>query len=237
MQQRTVLAAAAATVAVLGTSVVAGAAISGARVFGLGGNGRRPAMITLAASDRAGTSPPHVVTRTEYEDQRVVVTTTAPMEPARHDSTLPAPRPAATSAPAVATVEPAPAPGTPEPETEPTEPDHEQPHKAPSPTTEPSPALPSTPPTEPAPVQNTTSPTTTPPPAPSPVQTIDTAAGAIHVQVVGSSLTVTSVDAPGFQVETSVSGTRATVHFESSSQEYEVHISLSNGQVTWHYDN
>jgi hypothetical protein len=104
------------------------------------------------------------------------------------------------------------------------------------PRTEPSPTVPSasSPPTEDTPPVANAVPSTTTAPA---VQTIDTTAGAIHVQTDGTSITITSVDAaPGFQVETSVSGARATVHFESRTQEYEVLISVSNGQLTWHYN-
>jgi hypothetical protein len=233
MQQRKVLAVAAATVAVLGTTSVAAMAVSGAGMFG--GKPHQTGVALAAVRSVAGT-PTRVVTRTEFDDQRVVVTTpSTPTTAARgaHSAAPSITAPASTSTePGVAGPHASITPAVSAPAPSPTHTHAKDPQE---PISEPSPTVPpEAPPTTQttAPVTSTTPPTTTAPV----VQTIDTSGGVIHAETDGVSITITSVDAaPGVQVETSVSGTRATVHFESRTQEYEVYISLSNGQLTWHY--
>jgi hypothetical protein len=225
MHRRTVLAIAATSVAIIGTTIVAGAAVSGATVLGF--HHRHAIQLVEAAAVTPRSQDVRVVTKTEYENHRVVVTTAAPAS-----STAPVVRsaptatePSETLPPITGTPPTAPLAVTSPPARSSDERSDDDSNADPPATNDDAPAP--------------TVPTSTTPATTVTLQTaaIDTTAGTIHVQFDATSLTVTGVDPDaGYHFDVSGSGTHASVHFESQTREVDVHLSVQGGQLHSTYD-
>lgn len=233
LQRRTAVAMAAATVGVGTTGLLAGVAATGGHVLGFGSAAAHP------VAD--GT---HVVDRTKYDDERVVVGgTTAPVVTPAADTAAGASRGAATapSAPTWNAAPPVTTTPTP-PATTPSQAGHSTPptNHGTTPGTTPATTTPTTqPPTTTAPPTTTVPPTTTTSPiaASTQTRTVPLTQGNADVSYTPTAMTVTAIHpASGWIVsDRSLGATRATIQFENTTtgRQVEWTIALRNGQLAW----